>query len=247
MIFLPNVPDSTPFSFVFHAIQSFSYPQGHSQQQPLHRHPETMELLLVLEGNVHCTIDTKTYKVSSGTVLFIQPGSWHELKYTAAEQQNGYRLSFIRNLSTEHAPEAELPPVIPISDLTGLEALFVQLHQETDHPQADSKQMVHHLIEMIVALLSRFGDSRSSIDYRNFAETIRKVKHFMEENHCRSLTLENLADEFSLDKYQLARLFKQHTGMKSPPIHHFLPHGHSKTAAEYYRKFGGFHCGCNRL
>ncbi|MBT2570796.1 AraC family transcriptional regulator [Planococcus sp. ISL-110] len=199
--------------FRFHTIQHFLYPRGQSRHQPLHRHPDSVELLLVLEGSVHCHIDNQAYSVPPGTVLLVQPGLWHELKFTTAQQQSGYRLSFTRKRSTTQALEVALPPVISISDLKRLEALFVGLQQESAQPQADSKQLAHYLIGLILTLLSRFASSWCTPSSKNAEATVQEIKRFMEENHCRSLTLEGLADRFCLNKYQLARLFKQHTGM----------------------------------
>lgn len=210
---MPEDTNALIDSFRFYTIQDFSIPIGQSWHQPLHRHPESLELLLVIEGSVHCKLNGQSYTACSGTALLVPPGSWHELGYGAAQQQSGYRLCFARNRRAGRVLEAELPPVTPISDLEGFKALFIRLQQETDQPQVDSKQVVQHLIGLILTLLTRSGKPRDSVSSRNTGETIEQVKHFMEENQCRSLTLESLAAQFQLNKFQLARLFKQHTGM----------------------------------
>lgn len=211
---MPLVPDAAHRSFIFHHTQSFNVPKGQSQHQPLHRHAETVELLLVLEGKIECLIDHKPCTIPSGTVLLLHPGSWHEIWYAASEQQSGYCLSFVRNPSAAKVPETDLPTLIPISDTEALEAIFAQLKLEATQPQTDSGQMAHHLIGLMLALLGR---SLKHSDGGPFSESdiIQKIKHFMEENHCRSLRLEDLADQFGINKYQLARLFKEQTG-KSP-------------------------------
>ena len=208
---MPEAINSIPDSFLFHSIQHFSIPYGQPRHQPLHRHPETAELLLVLEGNVHCKLDNRSYPVSSGTVLLVPPGSWHELWYGAAQQQNAYHLSFAWHDFLEFSYLAESPGVIQVDDFTGLAALVIRLQKEKEQP--DSKQMAHHLISLVLALVSRSAETVPSRKDRNLEETIRQIQHYMEEHHCRPLTLEGLAEQFSLEKYQLAHLFKQHSGM----------------------------------
>ena len=210
---MPKATEPTADLFFFYTIEPFLTPYGQSLNQPLHRHPETMELLLILEGNVRCKIDDRAYTAPSGTVLFIPSGTWHEQWHAAAEQQSGYRLAFTRNPLLEPALLAEWPPVIPISDLREIKALFIRLQQEKKKPRSDAGQMVYHLIGLILAILSPVKESPRSIPISNWEDTIQKIKLYMEENHWRSLTLEEIADSFNLNKYQLARTFKQQIGI----------------------------------
>ena len=198
-------------TFLFHSIQHFSIPHGEPRYQPLHRHPDPAELLLVTEGHVHCKIGTHSYSLPSGTALFVPSGFWHELDYPAAPKQSGYRLSFA---SPHLKPDlvTDVPRVIQVDDLVGIIPLFARLEQENEQPHPDSR-IIHHLVGLISALLDRSTDTQNSLNSREAEKTIRRVKLYMEEHHCRSLSLEDLAAQFSLDKYQLARLFKQQTGM----------------------------------
>ncbi|MCH4827238.1 AraC family transcriptional regulator [Planococcus halocryophilus] len=199
-----------PDSFLFHSIQSFSVPYGTSQHVPLHRHADTVEMLLVLSGTVQCKIDGQVYTAPAGTVLFIQAGSWHEQLYTASDKHCGYRLSFCPVDPTHYA---EFPPVIPIDRIDTLKTLFIHLQQEKQFPRKDSKQMTHHVISSILLHVYRSAGRQESHNYLNSEETIQEVKHYMEENHSKPLTLAELATRFNLTKYQLARLFKEITGM----------------------------------
>lgn len=197
-------------SILFHSIQSFSVPYGTSQHYQLHHHPDTIELLLVLSGTVHCKIDGQIYIAPAGTVLFIQAGSWHEQLYTASDKHCGYRLTFCPVDSTNYG---DLPPIIPIKPIDSLKTLFMQLQQEKEYLRTDSKQMAHHLINSILLHVYRSASKHESCSYSNLEETVQEIKHYMEENHAKSLSLEDLAARFNLTKYQLARLFKKITGM----------------------------------
>ncbi|WP_223638805.1 helix-turn-helix transcriptional regulator [Planococcus sp. 4-30] len=199
---------STSETYLFHSIQRFVIPHGEPSHQPLHRHPDTAELLLVTEGCVRCKIGTQSYSLPSGTALFVPSGSWHEMEYPAVPKQRGYRLSFTPP-HLKSALMADVPQVIHVDDLAGIIPLFARLQQENAQPHPDSR-ITHHLVGLILALLERSTDTQNSIDGE---KTIRLVKIYMEEHHCRSLSLDDLAVQFAMNKYQLARLFKQHTGM----------------------------------
>lgn len=147
----------------------------------------------------------------SGNVLFIQAGTWHEQWHNASEQQSGYRLAFSQSLLQETALLTEWPPVIPISGLHTIKTLFVRLQQEKDQP--NTEQTAPHLIGLILALLSRSTENPLPTAIRNREDTIQEIKLYMEDNHSRPLTLETLSEEFNINKYQLARLFMQHTGI----------------------------------
>lgn len=195
---------------IFYTVEPFESTHGQSLNQPLHRHSETVELLLVLEGTVHCRLEGKSCKAPAGSVLVIPPGTWHELRYTASKQQSGYRLAFSGYPLL--APSfSDWPPVIPISDLHTLKALFARLQKEKTQPHAE--QAVRHLIGLILALISRSMENRKATALHNRENTIQEIKLYMEENHSRSLTLEDIAGRFSLNKYQLARTFQQVTGI----------------------------------
>lgn len=198
----------------YYDIQAFLIPAGQFVQQPLHRHPETVELLMVLEGHVQCTIENNPYMAPAGTVLTIEAGMWHQQVYAASEQQSGYKLSVSRSCQESSTLAAALPAVHPIEHeaFQELKALFMQLHRELMKPRAQSHSIVHHLIGLILALVQRSADSRPS-PTQDFKKTINEIKHYIEENHCHSLTLETISRRFSLNKYQLARLFKHHTGI----------------------------------
>lgn len=209
---MPAVPDAASCAFLYHRTQSFTVPKGQTRYQPLHRHPNTVELLLLVEGELECVLDQETNPIFAGTVLLIHPGVFHEISYPASHQQSGYCLSFVRHSSAVPAPEAKLAPIISVKELTGLEALFVQLQWESISPHADSSQVAHHLIGLLLAQLGRFRNQSHPVLLPS-PRMIQEIKHFMEENHCRSLSLEDLAAEFKLNKYELARLFKQQTGI----------------------------------
>jgi quercetin dioxygenase-like cupin family protein len=50
---------------------------------PRHHHRKTMEIFYVLEGTVTFTFDDETSEATSGTVINVPPGVWHEVACAA--------------------------------------------------------------------------------------------------------------------------------------------------------------------
>lgn len=209
---MSKVPEISAVSPFFYTAELFESAYGHSLAQPLHRHCETTELLLVLEGTVQCRMGGQLYTAPAGNALMIPFGTWHELATPARQQQSGYRLSF---KSDPFLPSAEGPLITPVSDLPGIKALFVCLEQEKEK-QHSTGPGAYHLIGLILALISNGPAPAIS----NEAKAIQEIKYYMEENHWRSLTLENLAERFNVNKYQLSRTFKQYMGI--PPLQYLI-------------------------
>ncbi len=206
--------------FLFHSIESFLIPVGTLQQIPLHQHPATIELLLVLQGTVQCDINNERHTAPTGTVLVIPSESWHEQLYAAPQQQYGYQLSVRWNRDLLPSFVAEWPSVIPIRDIKRLKSLFVHLQHEKDWPQTDSHQIQQQLLLLLFTLINRSTIMQKAGNDLTLKDLIGRIKKYMEENHSKSLSLEQLADQFQLTKYQLARLFKQVTGMS--PIQYII-------------------------
>ena len=204
---------------IFYSIESFQIAYGQSLNHPLHRHSETTELLLFLEGTVQCQMDGRIYTAPAGTALVIPPGTWHELRTAAREPQSGYRLSFKADTLLGTALAAECPRISHIGDLHGIKALFVRLEQEKEkkHP---SGPLAYHIIGLILALVNLGPETSLPSAVSNEAKAIQEIKYYMEENHWRSLTLEELAERFNMNKYQLARSFKQQMGI--PPLQYLI-------------------------
>ena len=200
----------------FHHIASFSVDAGVSHHLPLHQHLNTIELLFVLTGTVHCKINRKSYRAASGTVLVIPATAWHEQVYHAHQTQSGYRLMIESLPSILNA----WPSVISLQEVTILQGLFDHWLQEQQSPKADSETVQQHLLQLVITLIYRSAHKAGTVQQLPQENFIHAIQLYMEEHHTQPLTLELLADHFQLNKYQLARLFKQQTGIS--PIQYVI-------------------------
>ena len=216
---MPTATELLTETHIFYSIEPFQIAHGQPLNHTLHRHSETTELLLVLEGTVRCQMEGRIYTAPAGSVLVIPQGTWHELAAAAREQQSGYRLSFKVDPLLQPALSAECPPITLTSDLHGIKALFVRLEQEKKKANL-SGPVAYHLIGLILALVSHGPATSLPSALSNEAMTVQEIKYYMEENHGRSVTLEDLAQHFNMNKYQLARTFKQYIGI--PPLQYLI-------------------------
>ena len=72
--------------------------------------------------------------------------------------------------------------------------------------------MLRHLLALFFCTLER-ALAPAAIKNPDISQLIRKAQHYIEENHCHDITLEDLSAELGLNKYYFARQFKELTGV----------------------------------
>ena len=76
------------------------------QQNPLHRHPLSDEILYFVEGVGQCVVGKKSYAVKSGDLVFVRKDAPHSIRNTYASQ-NMVCILASSPLPCEHVPVAE--------------------------------------------------------------------------------------------------------------------------------------------
>jgi len=75
------------------------------QQNPLHRHPLSDEILFFVEGVGQCVVGTESYEVRSGDLVFVPKDAPHSIRNTHASQ-NMVCILAQSPLPCEHVPVA---------------------------------------------------------------------------------------------------------------------------------------------
>ena len=136
------------------------------------------------------------YPVKAGEAFVILP---HEVTTYTADSDDPwvYRwIGFDGNLSEK---VGELPPVIKIAD-----NIFPHLTEEDEkNPEMVSYRLASQLFSMYGHIFSK--DSHSN-------HYVRKVIDYIDSSYMREVRVEEIADNLSLDRRYLSRLFKQKTG-----------------------------------
>lgn len=186
---------------------------------PLHKHDASSELLLIDEGEGVFEIGGESYRVGPGTLLFYHRGVWHKEQSTAYPFR-AIHIDFagleLRGLPPCFFLDPQAPPVLPLKYLYPVirslmeECLDVYWKREPESATI-SNGLLSILFGRLAQLVyySKQGDKPPSPSQ----EAVQLARRFMERNYSLPITLEMLAKEALVNKYHLAHLFKQETGM----------------------------------
>lgn len=79
------------------------------QQNPLHRHPESDEVLFFVEGEGECVVGESTYAVKPGDLVLVPKDAPHAIRNTRAAE-NLVCILAQSPLPCEHVPVSEAVP-----------------------------------------------------------------------------------------------------------------------------------------
>lgn len=185
----------------------------------LHKHDTTSEMLLIVEGEGTFEIGGSTYHVGPGTLLFYHQGVWHKelsTKYPFRAIFISFKNLEIRDLPPGFFLDSQAPPVIPLLNLFPVvralmeECLKIYREKEPEYPI-----LINGLLRFLFGKLAKFVyyDKSEETPVKSSKEVVLAAKLYMEQNYRSPLTLETLAKVTLVNKFHLAHLFKQETGI----------------------------------
>ncbi|ETP68123.1 AraC family transcriptional regulator [Planococcus glaciei] len=208
--------DPNHFPFIFHSADVIHCPSDTRHIKPLHVHPESCEIILVLEGQSRLSINQKTYTATAGSLVLCNAGDWHAEASVKGQAYSCLSLScsgqIMDQLELHQLRPPQLPPVYQPAEFERLKSIGLQLMAENSSSYANKHEITGHLLGVFLGILKRSlaEPNRLPADHQ---QHIRMAKRFIEENAHRTLTLELLSTEIGLSKYYLARVFKEQTNM----------------------------------
>lgn len=208
--------DPNQFPFIFHSADVIDCPSDKRHIKPLHVHPESCEIILVLEGQSRFSINQTTYTATPGSLVLCNAGDWHAEASVKGQAYSCLSLScsgqLMDQLELHQLRPPETPPVHQPAEFERLKSIGLQLIVENSSSYANKQEMVNHFMGLFLGIVKRHLNepNRPATDHK---QHIRRAKRFIEENVHRTLTLELLSAEIGLSKYYLAHVFKEQTGM----------------------------------
>ncbi|HSP23352.1 MAG TPA: helix-turn-helix domain-containing protein [Planococcus sp. (in: firmicutes)] len=204
------------FLQTYHTAGHIRTPIGQTHAKPLHQHANTCEVLLVLAGTGRFTINRKSYTVRPGSVVLYNAGDWHK---EIADPRSPFEALFLccsgqlaDGIPISHIREKRIAPVQQLKEFGELQELLG--HIITEHQsQAAHQPLTGHLLALFFCKLALSLAPGAAIYSPDLDRLIRKAQHYIEENHCRDITLADLSAQLGLNKYYLARQFKEFTGV----------------------------------
>lgn len=209
-------PNHLRLSYVFHSADIVHCTSDKRHIKPLHVHPESCEIIVVLEGQSRFSINQKTYTANAGSLVLCNAGDWHAEASAKGQAYSSLYLNFsgclMDQLETNQVRAPHAAPVHQPAEFERLKTIVLQLIEENSSSHANKQEIVSHLLSLFFGILKRsFNEPlRVATDH---SQHIRMAKRFIEENAHRTLSLELLSTEIGLSKYYLAHIFKEHSGM----------------------------------
>ena len=210
----------------FHTAGHIFASMGQIYTKPLHQHADACEVLLVASGTGIFTINGKSYRAGPSSIVLCNAGDWQEARVDPRSPFQALYLScsgtLAEGLPISHIRNQQLAPVQFLRVFTELQSLLEKIIQ-----QQQDEVMLRHLLALFFCTLERALAPAAAIEATDIDQVIRKAQHYIEENHSRDITLDDLSVELGLNKYAFARQFKALTGVS--PIQYAI-HCRMRTA-----------------
>lgn len=213
----------------------FRYKDEYLKEVELHHH-DFYEIYLFLSGNVQYNIESRSYLLTPGDVLLINPLELHQPVF--GQGRHSYERivlwinkSFLEQLST---PEQDLAACFDPSapGHTNLlrprdavrQMLTYQLEQlmaETESQEFCAQTAALTYLVQVLVLLNRqmqFQSRQSQINAAS-SSVIYQILLYINNHYNEDLTLDHLANQFFMSKYHLSREFQRLVGTT---VHRYL-------------------------
>lgn len=184
-------------------------------------HHDTHQILYVLNGNAEITVNNESYKLESGSLIFISRTESHSItsvgcKYeryeirispeilsSAVKDQRLYSVLSNRPKGFSRVIKMQSPEIIGI---------FEKFNDEFNNTAPYREDILSMLLDMLlIAVYRRYPGMFSAADIP-FFETVNKIQQQFENDIAKAYNLTELADEYHISKYYLSHIFKTVTG-----------------------------------
>lgn len=200
------------------------YVNDENEHYPAHWHTP-LEILCPLRDGYDAVCSQKPYHLRTGDILFICPGTIHDLPAHAqgvriifqADCTPLYAVGEMETILSLMAPALLVTPEKFPSDYLALHRLMLEIRDEYTTGQPLGEGAIYaRLIEMLVLVgRSRTWDAArfdaKSFKRREYCEKMLDICSYISEHCTENLTLEQAAARAGYSKYHFDRLFRQFT------------------------------------
>ncbi len=184
-----------------------------------HAHPDALQILFLSEGSCTVFVDQQKHPLHTGDVLLLDPGIPHE----EHADPSGRMLLISVNVSAENAPSiplvpADRAPVLSSGEDTELFRqlflLLLRLAEDISQQSFDyrSASLITETTGLLLSLIEKKLDTLPEREAVPDDLLIDRVLSYLDNNYPRTVSLQELAEEFFFSPHHLARRFKQYTG-----------------------------------
>ena len=183
-----------------------------------HRH-SYHELYFLLDGDTHLFINNEIMDVSVGQCAFVWQGYIH--KFTYNEKQRSHRLLIRFNsafIGEEYVPmlrelrKRKRIDILPDAFSVLKEQLAAILYEKKNQ-DIHSLLQCQNLLRQVIILLCRQPELQQVRNISQNERIIQCAAQYISAHYSEKLSLQNLAQQFSMSESHFSRTFKEHTGI----------------------------------
>jgi AraC-like DNA-binding protein len=212
----------------------------HSEKVSPHIH-ENFEVLLINCDNIIGTIGKKKYNLKKKSLVLLNKVDLHWFRMKNSGTYDRYVITFMpENLSALSTDTTNLldcffyrpfpdPQILELQDSQANEliALFEELIFQTDpknkNQYGNDLAIIIHFAEVLLTINRYYRQKHNFLSAGTEDighKVIYEIISYIHSNCCDEITLDTLAEDFSINKYSLSKIFRSVTGL--PPIQYLI-------------------------
>ena len=216
-------------------FEVYHYREENRKEVALHHH-DFYEIYFFVSGNVSYNIESRSYRLSPGDVLLINPQELHQPVFPPEKQHyERYVLwiseSFLQQFvlpgqDMSRCFDTGLPGHTNLIRFDGvtrelLTYLFQQLVREQDSGEYASELCCLSLLAQLLVLVNRTAlrAGREPEPRENADSVVYRILSYISSHYSEDLSLDFLANEFFISKYHLSREFSRVVGTS---VHRYI-------------------------
>lgn len=182
---------------------------------PPHIHDSFIEIEVIFNGNMHQTINGKSHRLESGSIVILRPGDYHSLEISPeAELITIHFLPQIISKELLHTIlnyEENITYTFSESDAKGIIANSMQLLEEFNNKNLFFENISKNIIENICC--STMRNLSSACISEKIATPMQKAILHLRTAFMNDPSLEEISRFVYLNPTYFSRTFKKHTGV----------------------------------
>ncbi|MFE4714198.1 helix-turn-helix domain-containing protein [Paenibacillus sp. NPDC056722] len=195
---------------------------------PTTHYHDAYEILYLVSGELYYFIEDRTYQIVGGVILFINVYDLHRLVNVHNTKYERVTLLFKREFLHDLFVDSSLPPGVlscfqsetNTIKLNGPDQIFIEnlfskmIHEDTQKPPGYDVYRKLLLMELLIFIQRKnlSGHHEHLVQPNRTHKKISQITHFINGNFTKPLSLEYMADKFSISSSHLSRTFKDTTG-----------------------------------
>lgn len=179
------------------------------------------QIWYVIEGEAEYYLNGRTMKISVGDLIFMPPGTMHELPVMCDGLLRYVDVKFLIEDEELRKECEKLPLVMRLDDKSVTDSILKcreYWYERGQYSREISKLVFEQIVLQILQIQMSQGKKQQLwIPVKKNMENLRGVAadiaHYIDSHYAEEFTLENLADALRYNKAYLCKLFKDATGL----------------------------------